>query len=212
MKFDIWIVAAGFKQGAEQVARLLDGQPVAIVSQQELNSLNGPSDSPAVLVAVTDSWSSTSKEHLKRVAQHASLLPVVVIDQSFNTRIARQLAVQNVQDYLGLQDVSADRLAASLEGAIIRHGHHAVRSLLPLIAARPDLEASSLREIMHDLSPSEREVFDLLITCLPTDELAARLGKSPQTIRNQIAALKQRFAVHSREDLVVISILCLPET
>jgi DNA-binding CsgD family transcriptional regulator len=64
---------------------------------------------------------------------------------------------------------------------------------------------------VNALRPSEREVFDLLITCYSNAELAVRLGKSRQTIINQIGGLKQHFDVNSREELILISILCLPE-
>lgn len=208
---DVWIVNAGYKTGAAQVASLLGDYQLAAVSATELSSLSDCEARPAVLIAVIDSWRTDGKRLLDVLALHASELPIVVIDQSFNTPFARQLAAQGIQDYLGPRDLDSERLTVCVSFAVVRHGHQSVRKLRPLLAARPDLDVHALRQIVNALRPSEREVFDLLITCYSNAELGVRLGKSRQTIINQIGGLKQHFDVNSREELILISILCLPE-
>ncbi len=54
-----------------------------------------------------------------------------------------------------------------------------------------------------ELTAREKEVLELLARGLANDEIAARLGISPKTVRNQVSALFDKLAVSSRAQAIV---------
>lgn len=52
------------------------------------------------------------------------------------------------------------------------------------------------------LTPAQRRVFDMLVAGKPTEEMAARLGRSVFTVRNHIKAIFVAFDVNTRAALV----------
>lgn len=57
-------------------------------------------------------------------------------------------------------------------------------------------------EALNKLTPAQRRVFDMLVAGKPTEEIAARLGRSVFTVRNHIKAIFIAFDVNSRAALV----------
>jgi DNA-binding CsgD family transcriptional regulator len=71
--------------------------------------------------------------------------------------------------------------------------------------ARRIAEASSASAIALDrIPPAKREVLELLRAGRRNSEIAQALGRSPHTVRNQLAQLFQTFNVKSRAELVAI--------
>ncbi len=63
----------------------------------------------------------------------------------------------------------------------------------------PDLSSAELA----DLTSRERDTLGLMCEGLADKEIAARLGVSPNTVRNHVAALYSKLDVHSRSEAIV---------
>ena len=56
------------------------------------------------------------------------------------------------------------------------------------------------------LTPAEAAVLDLVAEGLDNREIAARLGKSAKTVRNQISTVLDKLGVHSRAQAIVAAL------
>ena len=54
------------------------------------------------------------------------------------------------------------------------------------------------------LTPAEADVLDLVCDGLDNRAIAARLGKSPKTVRNQVTSVLSKLGVHSRTEAIVV--------
>lgn len=99
---------------------------------------------------------------------------------------------------LGLYEATRDR----------RWAHRAARKIDPWPRswiARRIAEASSTSAVSLDRIPrAKREVLELVRAGRRNSEIANALGRSPNTVRNQLAQLFQTFNVKSRAELVAI--------
>jgi DNA-binding NarL/FixJ family response regulator len=88
-------------------------------------------------------------------------------------------------------------------GRFHRRDAHAVDALLPAIAMASVAVATSPRpRVATMLSPREAEIVDLLRRGLRSGEIAAQLGTSVNTVRNQIWRLMARLGVATRAELI----------
>ncbi|MEX5727521.1 pimeloyl-ACP methyl ester carboxylesterase/DNA-binding CsgD family transcriptional regulator [Rhodovulum iodosum] len=69
-------------------------------------------------------------------------------------------------------------------------------------APRPDI-ASRPAQAISDLSPAERDVLGCLTEGLGNSEIAARLGKSEKTVRNQVSTILGKLGARSRSEAIV---------
>ncbi len=73
-------------------------------------------------------------------------------------------------------------------------------------AASPTAPSPSVpSDLLSRLTPREREVLALFIETCHDKKVAARLGISVQTVRNQIASIQHKLGVESREVLIKIA-------
>jgi two-component system nitrate/nitrite response regulator NarL len=63
---------------------------------------------------------------------------------------------------------------------------------------------SLLTEGFTGLTPRERQVLDLMSKELPTQEVAARLGISPVTVRRHVSALRRKLGAPDRQTLLML--------
>jgi DNA-binding NarL/FixJ family response regulator len=99
-----------------------------------------------------------------------------------------------------LKEIRQDELARTLRAA--HAGEPALpRSLVPYVI-------DHIRHARHErstrgaaLTPREREVADLVKAGLSTEEIAARLGLSPVTVRRHTASLARKSGAAGRRDL-----------
>lgn len=73
-------------------------------------------------------------------------------------------------------------------------------AVLALFARRQD-DSAVTRTLYAALSPREREIAGYVVRGLQNREIAAALGTSPNTIRNQLAQLYQKLQVGGRTEL-----------
>lgn len=69
-------------------------------------------------------------------------------------------------------------------------------------ARRPD-SASRPVQMISDLSPAEQDVLGCLTEGLGNSEIAARLGKSEKTVRNQVSTILGKLGARSRSEAIV---------
>ena len=68
-------------------------------------------------------------------------------------------------------------------------------------AGKPAAEPSA--EAFSELTAREKEVLELLARGFANDEIAARVGIRPKTVRNQVSALFQKLGVSTRAQAIV---------
>jgi DNA-binding CsgD family transcriptional regulator len=76
-------------------------------------------------------------------------------------------------------------------------------TVAPTPAPRSDLTSLLLR--LHGLSARQREVAQLLISGLRTDEIAAHLHISPHTLHDHIKAIFTKLGVQGRAELTALA-------
>ena len=74
-----------------------------------------------------------------------------------------------------------------------------------------EAEAAAARGLLGSLTPREREVFDLLVTGLPTKAIANKLGASPRTIEVHRGRVFEKLHAGSLPDLVRLMIAAQSE-
>jgi DNA-binding NarL/FixJ family response regulator len=56
------------------------------------------------------------------------------------------------------------------------------------------------------LTPAEAALFDLVAEGLDNRAIAARLGKSEKTVRNQLSVIFSKLGVHNRSQAIVLAL------
>lgn len=128
---------------------------------------------------------------LRRLREQGIQLPVIVMTGQGDIAIAVQAMKAGAVDFL--EKPFGDE---SLLGAIGRALEQGER--LREIAATRGEAVSRLAA----LTPREREVFDLLVSGLPTKAIANTLGASPRTIEVHRARVFEKLRAHNLPDLV----------
>jgi pimeloyl-ACP methyl ester carboxylesterase/DNA-binding CsgD family transcriptional regulator len=155
---------------------------------------------------------STSPGHAARIVQAASTIDV----SDLLPRIAVPTLVLHSRDDARVPFDEGRRLASAIPNArfvplegrnhILLESEPAwprflaeIRGFLSTGGPAAGLTAGALPE----LTAREKEVIELLARGLANDEIAARLGISPKTVRNQVSALFQKLGVSSRAQAIV---------
>ena len=94
---------------------------------------------------------------------------------------------------------SPEELLAAIR-AVARGETYVDQRLRPLLLARLTTEKIGV------LSPREREVLDLLAQGLTGEEVAARLGLSPETVRTHVRNAMDKLEAHTRVHAVAIAL------
>jgi len=73
---------------------------------------------------------------------------------------------------------------------------------------RGRVASSEPQAVLEDLSPREREIFELLVRNLSNRDIAERLRISVKTVETHHASINRKLAVHSTAELVRLAALC----
>jgi PAS domain S-box-containing protein len=100
---------------------------------------------------------------------------------------------------IDLIDRSGGRTAISVSSVPVRHGGAVVGVFgVATLSPRSRETAPSAEPEREALTPRQHEVLTLLADGVSTEEIAASLGLSEETVRNHIRQLLRRLGVHSR--------------
>ena len=138
-------------------------------------------------------------ELLRRLRERAIRLPVIVMTGQGEVAIAVQAMKAGAVDFLE-KPFGDDSLFEAI-GHALEQGER-----LREIAATAADAASRLA----NLTPREREVFDLLVTGLPNKAIANTLGASPRTIEVHRARVFEKLRANSLPDLVRLMLAAEP--
>ena len=105
------------------------------------------------------------------------------------------------------KDLDVDVLPRALQGVL--NGEAAVsrrltRRLVEHLRRTPD-SIGGLRPVKSPLTPREWEVMDLIAQSLTTDQIAATLVLSSETVRTHVKNILRKLDVRSREEAVVVA-------
>ena len=96
-------------------------------------------------------------------------------------------------------DRNGGRTPVSVSSVPVRHGGDIVGAFgIAAPSTRADQAAPSAETQRESLTPRQHEVLRLLADGRSTEEIAASLGLSDETVRNHIRQLLRRLGVHSR--------------
>jgi DNA-binding CsgD family transcriptional regulator len=74
--------------------------------------------------------------------------------------------------------------------------------LQPVLRLGDERQVEVGETIGAQLSPRERQIFELLVQGYRNEEIARELGTSPATVRNQLVRLYRKTGVATRSELV----------
>jgi DNA-binding NarL/FixJ family response regulator len=172
-----------------------------------LESLGHPSGRQASVQVVVIDLDSTpdalpiASSSLSRIARAT---PVVVVTSTVDAGQLGELVAAGACVLCARQDASLTTLMTAIQSAVAGDLHFS-RTLAP--------QAIGLLRLAHKfrteptLSRSERELLDYLVEApparaLPVKQIAEKLGKSPQTIRNRLTTICKKLGGMSRKEVV----------
>ena len=127
----------------------------------------------------------------KRLREVGSSLPVVVMTGQSDVPVAVRAMKAGAVDFLEKpfdHEMLLNAVRRALDESVRRHKTQAA--------------AAAATERLAELTPREREVFDLLVTGLSTKAIANQLRASPRTIEVHRARVFEKLQAHSLPDLV----------
>jgi two-component system, LuxR family, response regulator FixJ len=131
----------------------------------------------------------------RRLNEHDMRLPVIVMTGQGDVPVAVAAMKAGAVDFL--EKPFEDE---ALLGAVRRALEESKRR------QEVEAEAAAARALLGSLTPREREVFDLLVTGLPTKAIANKLGASPRTIEVHRGRVFEKLHAGSLPDLVRVMI------
>lgn len=211
MSTDILVVDCRSGLGTHSLMALLGGvrvKSVCSVGGLQQHFQDAKTEAPCVVLCVACSRREESLDLVRETLRNAGSIPVVVIDERFESDCARLLIGCGASDYLDAQHLCAEKLLRGIEWAILRNGHRAFAPASPPTRRADDYghEASELRQALNALPPRERQVLQLLAVGLTPKQIAARCGTRPKTVWTQLTKLRSRFEVDSNYALSVLGL------
>ena len=113
----------------------------------------------------------------------------------------KMLGTQKASSYaLEVLDKHGRRLKAEISSVRLSDGHHAV-GVFGVVGIDPGPPVAPL--VGTKLTPRQFEVLRHLAAGCMTSEMAAKMGVSPETVRNHVRGLLRALGVHSRLEAVI---------
>ena len=129
------------------------------------------------------------------LARDPDALPIVFLTGHGDIPASVRAMKGGAVDFL-TKPVERERLLAAIETALARDAErHRRRDHLRTVQARFD-----------DLTPREREVFDLLVTGMPNKQVGAALGTTERTVKAHRAQVMRKLGVDSVAGLVHVAV------
>jgi RNA polymerase sigma factor (sigma-70 family) len=173
--------SAGYDVAAHESAQDLlqrlskDGDPACVLLDVQLPGLSGP-------------------ELQARLVSMESHVPVIFLTGHGDIPTSVQAIKTGAEDFL-TKPVSKDKLLAAIEHAMLHHRasreHYARRDFL--------------RSLIANLTPRERQVFELVVQGKMNKQIAFRLGTTERTIKAHRKKVMEKLRVHSLAELVSLS-------
>jgi two-component system, LuxR family, response regulator FixJ len=163
----------------------------------------------AFLAAVAELWGCVLTDvrmpHIdglelqKRLREAGSRLPVIVMTGQGDIPAAVNAMKAGAVDFLE-KPFDDETLLGAVRRALEESGRR----------RKMDAAAAVAAERLAELTPREREVFDLLVTGLSTKAIANQLRASPRTIEVHRARVFEKLQAHSLPDLVRLMLTAEP--
>jgi RNA polymerase sigma factor (sigma-70 family) len=152
------------------------------------------SDGPACILLDLQMAGLNGLQLQDRLCELGCRLPVVFVSAYGDIPTTVQTIKAGAEDFL-TKPVSKERLLEAIRRALVRY--EAVR-------AQED-QISILRSLFAQLTPREREVFDLLVRGKPHKQISYELGISERTVKLHRHQLVQKLKVRSLAEFAVIA-------
>ena len=171
------------KTAAEFLACPLSSGPACVLLDLQMDGLNG--------LQLQD-----------RISERGCRLPIVFISAYGDIPTTVQTIKAGAEDFL-TKPVTRDKLLKTIERALARY---------ETTQAQED-RISTIRSLFAQLTPREREVFNLLVRGKPHKQISYDLGISERTVKLHRHQLAEKLKVRSLAELAVIAerLRLLPE-
>ena len=164
-----------YKSAKELIATPLSREAACILLDVQMSGLSGPQ----------------LQDHL---ANQGCKLPIVFLSGHGDIATTVQTIKAGAEDFL-TKPVSKEKLLEAIDRALVRYRE----------IQNQDEQISVLRGHLGQLTPREREVFDLLVRGNPHKQIAYALGISERTVKLHRHAVIGKLRVRSLAELAVIA-------
>lgn len=157
--------------------------------------LETPIDEGAACILLDVRMAGVSGPQLqKRLVEMGCRLPIVFLSGYLDVPTTVQTIRAGAEDFL-TKPVKKEKLLAAVQSALARYEELKTQ----------DNQVSATRKLLAQLTPREREVFDLLVRGAPHKQIAYALGISERTVKLHRHEVVQKLKVRSLAELAVIA-------
>jgi len=185
---------ASFRTAIERRLKLAgyDVRPYSS-AQQMLDSLPGV-EKPACILLDVQIPGLSGPELQSRLVELGSILPIVFVTGHADTPTTVRAIKAGAEDFL-TKPVSSEQLIEAIERAMARYDSaYAQRS-----------RRDSLHALVAELTPRERQVFDLIVRGKINKQIAYELGTTERTVKAHRHQVMEKMQVNSLAELVSIA-------
>ena len=185
---------ASFRTAIERRLKLAgyDVQPYSS-AQQMLDSLPGV-EKPACILLDVRIPGLTGPELQSRLVELGSILPIVFVTGHADTPTTVRAIKAGAEDFL-TKPVSSEQLIDAIERAMARYDS----------AYAQRTRRDSLHALVGELTPRERQVFDLIVRGKINKQIAYELGTTERTVKAHRHQVMEKMQVNSLAELVSIA-------
>ena len=185
---------ASFRTAIERRLKLAgyDVQPYSS-AQQMLDSLPGV-EKPACILLDVQIPGLSGPELQSRLVELGSILPIVFVTGHADTPTTVRAIKAGAEDFL-TKPVSSEQLIDAIERAMARYDS----------AYAQRTRRDSLHALVGELTPRERQVFDLIVRGKINKQIAYELGTTERTVKAHRHQVMEKMQVNSLAELVSIA-------
>ena len=205
----IWLLSASRANSSLQLCASLAGHRISqydgVGNLKEWMSAR--CEAPDALVAHVNSIDADGRATIHQLQPYFNRWPSIAVDESFDAEFGKHLITLGVQEYMKAADATSEQIRWRIDLAVLRKDRHPPHRVPPEPASlRKESSHAHLSSVLTCLPPRQRQVLDLLVDGHSPKRIAAKLGTKQQTVRNQIATLRDKLGVESPQQLVIVTL------
>ncbi|MBR1120975.1 response regulator transcription factor [Bradyrhizobium lablabi] len=183
-----------FRAAIERRLKLAGYQVASYPSGQQLLDRLPEENEPGCILLDVQIPGLSGPELQDRLNEVGSTLPIVFLTGHADTPTTVRTIKAGAEDFL-TKPVESEQLLRAIERALARHTH--------LRCERQKLD--QMRALVAELTPRERQVFDLVVRGKLNKQIAHELGATERTIKAHRHQVMEKMKVQSLAELVTIA-------
>jgi FixJ family two-component response regulator len=184
---------SSFRSAIGELLRVL-GYRVALYESAKLLLAKPPPEEPACILLDVQMAELSGPELQQKLAALGCRIPIVFVTGHADIPITVQAIKAGAEDFL-TKPLPKERLIEAIDRAIAQYRKMHDQSEEMVI----------LRTLFTQLTPRERQVFDLLVRGKPHKQIAVALGTTERTVKLHRHNVMHKFRIRSLAELAVIA-------